>query len=439
MRVLWYTNILMPDACSYIGRPAPRGSGWWMSALLEQLKTRRDIELAVVSQGGLHDCHFKANGIEYFVVRTPWRTGLLNRLGSYKDVSPIKSQIRKYASLVNEWNPQIVHVHGTESGFGLIKAWGLTDKPVAVSIQGLMAPYSGKAYGDLHPVQLHGRLRTAIGFDPLCARRWKSFLERTPYEEAIVRSADMILGRTLWDKAWAWAYRPDVRYRHVDELMRPHFHQAPPWSLAHCKRHQIFCTSACQPLKGLHVLIEALHRLRGVYPDVTLKVAGDGFVPRPDNDYARFVLGLIRKWDMDEAITFMGMLDAPAIVEQLQQAHCYVTPSFIENSCNALQEAMLVGTPSVATLSGGLLTVIDSERTGLTFPTGDPALLAWQIARIFRDERLAVRLGTEARIVAKDRHDPLRVEAQLLAAYEELARSERLPASHFEVGADVIH
>ncbi len=421
MKVLWFTNTLMPEASKYVGRPAPKGSGWWMTVLLERLKKRTDLQLAVVASAGLRDCYFAAEGVEYYVVKTPLSRGIWNRLGSYRGQLPVRSQVRKFASIVNDWNPDVVHVHGSEDSFGLIKAWSLTDKPVAVSIQGLMRPCAAKAYGDLLPTQLHGAARGAIGLGGECHRYWKGCLEKAPYEEAIIRSADMILGRTQWDHAWACAYRPDVCYRHVDELMRPEFREASNWMLEKCNRRQIFCTSGNRPLKGLHVLVEAVYRLRDVFPDIRLNVASSGFVPRPQDDYARFVLRLVRERNLEQAVTFLGVLDANELVRQLQLANCYVTPSFVENSNNALQEAMLVGVPVVATFSGGNPTIIDSERTGLTFPTGDPALLAWQISRIFRDDSLASRLGPNARSTAMERHDPLRVEEQLLSAYRELA------------------
>ncbi|HWE85521.1 MAG TPA: glycosyltransferase [Terracidiphilus sp.] len=379
------------------------------------------MELAVVASTGLRDFHFKAEGVEYFVVKTPLRRGIWNRLGSYRGLLPLKSQVSKYASIVNDWNPDVVHVHGSEGSFGLIKAWSFTDKPVAVSLQGLLAPCSSKAYGDLLPTQIHGTFRSTIGLGLECFRYWKGMLEGAPYEEAIIRSADMILGRTQFDHAWACAYRADVRYRHIDELMRPEFSLASNWSLEKCNRHQIFCTSGNRPLKGLHVLVEAVYRLRSVFPGIKLSVASAGFVPHAEDDYARFVLRLVRKRNLEQVITFLGVLDANELVKQLQRGNCYVTPSFIENSSNALQEAMLVGVPIVATYSGGIPTIIDSERTGLTFPTGDPALLAWQISRIFRDDNLASRLGSNARCTAMERHDPLRVEEQLLSAYRELA------------------
>src|ERR1035438_10643945 len=149
MKVLWFTNILLPDACRHLARPVGT-SGWWMTSLLERLKRRRDIQLAIVAEGGLRDQRFTVDGVEYFVAKTPWRRGIWNRLGSSREVVPVRSQIEKFARIVNEWKTQIIHVHGTESGsgFGLIKALGLTDKPMLVSIQGLMAPCAAKAYGD---------------------------------------------------------------------------------------------------------------------------------------------------------------------------------------------------------------------------------------------------------------------------------------------------
>jgi glycosyltransferase involved in cell wall biosynthesis len=421
MKVLWFTNILLPAACEHVGRPAPKGSGWWMTALLERLKKRGDLQLAVVASTGLRDFHFETEGVEYFVVKTPLRRGIWNRLGSYRGMLPLKSQVRKYASIVNAWDPDVVHVHGSEESFGLIKAWGFTEKPVAVSLQGVMTSYAGKAYGDLLPIQIHGRVRGTIGLGLECFRFWKGMLERARFEEIIVRSADMILGRTQFDQAWACAFRTDVCYRHVDELMRPEFSEASNWVLEKCNRRQIFCTSGNRPLKGLHVLVEAVYRLRDAFPEIKLNIASSGFVPRPEDDYARFVLRLVRERNLEQAVTFLGVLDANELVRQLQLANCYVTPSFIENSSNALQEATLVGVPIVATYSGGIPTIIDSERTGLTFPTGDPAMLAWQISRIFRDDNLASRLGSNARNTAMERHDPLRVEEQLLSAYRELA------------------
>jgi glycosyltransferase involved in cell wall biosynthesis len=410
----------MPEAGKHLGLPASGGTGWWMSVLLDRLKRRSDLKVAIVASAGWRDAHFEKDGVEYFVVKTPLRRAIWSYLGSYRDRVPIRRQLAKYASILREWKPDVVHVHGTESEFGLIKAWGLSAVPFAVSIQGLMTPYAANAFGDLLPAELHGAIRSAIGLRARCLERWKGFRMRIPYEEAILRAADTVMGRTGWDRAWACAYRQDVRYRRVDEVMRAEFYQAAPWSIESCRPRQIFTTSGCEPLKGVHVLIEAVYRLRDVFPDVCVNIAADGFLPRPQNDYARFVLDQIDRLGLANAVTFLGHLDGNAIVRQLQRAHCYAMPSFIENSSNALQEAMLVGTPSVASNAGGTTSILEDERSGLTFPASDSALLAWQVARVFKDDRLAAKLSREARFAATVRNDPVRVEAQLLSVYEEL-------------------
>ena len=393
-----------------------------MTELLAQLKKRPDLQLALATIEGFEDSHFEQDGVEYFVLKRSLLRAIQGRLGSGKAGLPSKAQVLKCAAIVKQWNPDVVHVHGTEAGYGLIKAWKLTDKPIAVSVQGLMRPCSSKAYGDLLPKDVDRLLSRLTGLGPSCLQSWRSFRERIPMEESILRSADIALGRTEWDRAWVWAISPHTSYRFVDDLMRSEFLDAAPWSPSSCRPHRILCTTGPQPMKGLHVLLEAIWRLRQVHPDVQLHVASAGFGP-VSSGYSRCIWRLIRDWGLEKAVTFLGWIDAGRMVEEMRLAHCYVTPSFNENGCNALQEAMLVGLPSVSTLVGGMLSVIESERTGLTFPAGDAALLAWKIRRIFEDDTLAMTLGTQARLVARDKHDPERVVAQVLQAYEELTNA----------------
>ena len=159
--------------------------------------------------------------------------------------------------------------------------------------------------------------------------------------------------------------------------------------------------------------------LRPTFPNVRLNIASDGFVPKPANDYARFILNLIRQWDLESTVTFLGVQNGKGLVDELRQAHCFVSPSFIENSSNALQEAMLVGIPCVTSSAGGASTIVDSERTGLTFPAGDAALLAHQMRRIFEDDDLAIRLGCNGEQAGRARNNPDKIVAEVLAAYKE--------------------
>ena len=69
MRILWFTNIAMPDVNSYFGREA-KGSGGWMGALLELLKDTPGLEIGVVTAcAHFPESRFKIAGVDYFVVK----------------------------------------------------------------------------------------------------------------------------------------------------------------------------------------------------------------------------------------------------------------------------------------------------------------------------------------------------------------------------------
>lgn len=425
MRVLWFTNTLMPDAAQEIGYPAPRGSGWWMTALLDRLKLRKDLDLAVVTAwplGGSRTRQVVAGGVTYFVVPQPAARHWLGRLGLEAGWRPSSAQLSEFARIVQQWKPDVLHVHGTEMDYGLVKARGLVSTPMAVSLQGLMAPYLPKTYGELLPQEINGALRRFLLPRPYDQKKWRWFCSRLELEEEVVCSADLILGRTDFDRAWTIAYDPRAEYRHVDEMLRLEFRAGEPWRLSECRRHSIFCTTADAPLKGLHLLLEAVYRLRRRYSDVRVSVAGGGFFPQPASAYARLIRRRIERWDLGSAVTFHGYLDAEQLAVKMREAHCFAMPSYMENSSNALQEAMLSGMPCVAAYTGGTPSIIDNNRTGLLFPLGDAAMLASKIAQVFEDDNLAQGLGERARTDAVERHAPDRIEAQVIAAYEELAR-----------------
>lgn len=61
MKVLWFTNMPMPDLAEHLGFPKLM-SGHWMSELLSALKERGELEL-----GGVKTCRLSASGIDHYV------------------------------------------------------------------------------------------------------------------------------------------------------------------------------------------------------------------------------------------------------------------------------------------------------------------------------------------------------------------------------------
>jgi len=82
-----------------------------------------------------------------------------------------------------------------------------------------------------------------------------------------------------------------------------------------------------------------------------------------------------------------------------------------------LLEAMAVGTPVVATRTGGIPATVQDGLTGLLVPPRDPRRLAAAIDRILGDEGLAGAMATAGRATASD-HGIGALADATLAAYE---------------------
>ena len=105
---------------------------------------------------------------------------------------------------------------------------------------------------------------------------------------------------------------------------------------------------------------------------------------------------------------------------QLESADLFCLPSACENSPNSLGEAMLTGTPCVATFVGGVPSVLDNGKEGILVPSNDPAMMASAIDRLFMDGALARGFANEAYQSAVVRYSPTRVVTQLFNAYNEV-------------------
>src|SRR5581483_7695611 len=129
--------------------------------------------------------------------------------------------------------------------------------------------------------------------------------------------------------------------------------------------------------KSLDLGIEAARRAR-----VALLVAGDG----PDRA-ALEALGHAR---------FLGPLPRPRVLELFRAADASLLSSSWENFPHTVVEALAVGTPVIATRTGGVAEVVRDGENGLVVEPGDPAALTAAIERFFADGDLAARLRANA-------------------------------------------
>jgi glycosyltransferase involved in cell wall biosynthesis len=409
MRILHFMNIpLSIDEIRSEGKGI-NTSGGWMAALLGLMLKSTDHSFACVAFGRTkkvlesHD-----DRIDCFVVPG-------DIIGNSMDKT-----LYACRELVGQWKPDLIHIHGTEALYGLLTARGMVEVPSVISLQGLIGPYSewyhffgNSRFMDI--VRMHRWRDIPAMRGPLGG--FRSMQKMAKREREIITGNKFFMGRTGWDRAYVTALNPGARYHHGGELLREAFWQK-RWNIAQARRHRIVFTNASHPRKGTETLLGAIKLLQPLFPDIQVAIAGD--ISRRSG-YGKYLHKRIS--ELGHAVIVLGPLSAEKMVEELANSHVFVSPSFIDNSPNAVCEAQLLGMPVISTYTGGVPSLIEDGRTGLFFPTGDAPMLAAKLRGLFEDDSLAVRLGRQAREVSMERHDPDTVVRGILAVYDDIVKN----------------
>lgn len=153
-------------------------------------------------------------------------------------------------------------------------------------------------------------------------------------------------------------------------------------------RHRVVTVARFRPEKAHEVLLAAISRLRGDWPDVEVWLAGDG--PREPA-----LRALAHELKIADAVRFLGHRDD--VPELLAQCDVFVLPSRIEAAPNAVLEAMASGLPVIASRVGGVPEAITHGVNGILVHPDDPDALAGALGSLFADPSSAERIGRAGR------------------------------------------
>lgn len=174
-----------------------------------------------------------------------------------------------------------------------------------------------------------------------------------------------------------------------------------------CPVRTVITVANLRPEKSHETLIGAASLLAADFPAVQFQIVGDG--PRRAELEA-----VVRARGLERTVAFLGHReDVPQL---LAAADVFVLPSVSEAFPNGAIEAMAAGLPVVASSVGGLLDLIEPERTGLLVAPGDPQALAQALRRLFTNRSLARQLGQSARAQVQQRYSFER----MVTSFEEL-------------------
>lgn len=417
MRVLWISNVIFPDACKHLGIEAPYGGGWMYSCAKALLKESGEIQLGVISfYKASNLLSFKEKNIQYYLI-------------PLKDDKKYDKSIENYyIKIKQEFQPDIIHIHGSEYPHSLayIKACG--NQNVIVSIQGMVSIYSQYYLGNINYkcIKKYRTLRDLIRKDSLLDQQ-KEMRKRGEYEKTLISNIKYVIGRTTWDYSCSWAINPTLRYFKCNETLRSTFYKR-EWHYDTCEPFRIFLSQAHYPIKGLQQVIQALPMVLRKFPKTKVYIAGNNFISKSRlrrNGFANYIKHLMQKNQVTDKFIFLGNLSEEEMAEQFIKANVFICPSAIENSPNSIGEAQLIGTPTVASYVGGTMDMITDNIDGYLYRYEEINLLSLRICNIFEEKELATRISIKARETAHKRHNPQTNVNKLLSIYHEILNLEK--------------
>ncbi len=142
--------------------------------------------------------------------------------------------------------------------------------------------------------------------------------------------------------------------------------------------------------KGLNYLIEALATLLPKYPELRLKIMGDGSA-RPALE------ALVEEKGLQNNVTFLGRIPREETAPYYQEASLFVLPSLNEGMSNAMLEALASGLPIIATPTGGTAELVTEGKNGVVVPEKSVEALAQAIETFLKNRDLVTEYGAESR------------------------------------------
>jgi glycosyltransferase involved in cell wall biosynthesis len=396
MKIAWLANYDV-DLLSPPLLIAERGYGHassWITNLSNALSSIDSIELHVITLNPYipFTQEFKKDGLFFHVIKSgiPFLARGFPYYFPFDILTVYWLERRKIAQIIRSLSPDLLHVHGTESAYG-VAACGIKI-PNLVSIQGIMTALSEVS---------------------------KSFCYRLQsiLEKKVIHTTSYFGCRTDFDRKFVTELNKNATIFQLNEAINPVYFLN-KWE--DNGRHDIVFVGSIIKRKGVEELIEALAIILNKFPDSTLHLIGGHATP----SYLSFLQEKCYELNIEKNVVFMGVKNALQIRNILLNSDVFVLPSHNENSPNSLAEAMVLGMPVVATQVGGIPSMVEHGVNGILCKSRNAHALAAAISGLFSDRGYMMELGNNSRQLAIQRHNPEQVAEKTISAYNTILNLE---------------
>ena len=349
--------------------------------LSQALAKRTDIDLI-----GVRIAKDKEDACEVSKYGWPMVDLQLGRLGL---ITLYRRQQTQLGELISHFRPDIVH--GQES-----------------DIAGFLAVRSGLPA----VVTVHGLLGECAKFQTNRVTRLRAILAAKLTERSTIRASENLIVISPYVTRY---YEKDIhgRTHHVPNAVSSSFFAV----ARRPERGRFLYAGRIANGKGILDLLQSV----ALCGDQVERLVLAGATPDPAYEFA--VRQEVERLKLGPRVTFAGLLDEKALLDEISRASALVLPSYQETAPMVVQEAMAAGLAVIATTVGGICDQVENGATGLLFKPADVDGLAGLLARICEDPALCQRLGAAAKAVAERRYRADAVASATAAVYRSMRTS----------------
>lgn len=419
MKIMWIVNSLLgPLSEKLIGQAA---NGVWMDAMLEKYKNSSEHNLTVATTYWVKEkVSIEEAGIVYCAL---------------PDTPPIlynenkNSNIAVWKQLVDEVKPDIIQVWGTEFTHGLCALRIAKDIPSVIYMQGYLESIARHYFAGITEKELNRSvtIRDIIKRDTIKRQRNK-YIQSAVKEKEMFMLAQNIICENNWCENGVKMKVPGIDVYKCPLSIGSVFSKY-NWDIDTAGKHSIICNASGYSIKGLHMLLRAVALLKNKYPDIKVYVPGSkvvsdgsikGFLRK--RGYSNYLEKLIDKLEVKDNIVWLGNLSQEELAEQYTKHRVFVLCSSIENHSSSLKEAMIVGTPSIASQVGGVPEYVTHAENGLLFRFEEYDILASYIDRLFVDDELCKNLSVNGKKSMSNLHSEQDIYIRIHEIYRQIIK-----------------
>ncbi|MBD3589411.1 glycosyltransferase [Bacteroides sp. GM023] len=398
MKILWITNILFEHHCTMVGLDASKVTGGsWLNAAYVASLSNSDIQLHIATSGNNKEIlQSERDGNVFYIIPGGGTCGY--------DVES-EANFKQWQKLRFRVNPDAVIIWGTETRFAYVAMKAMGGIPMAIYMQGVIESIYNHYFEGLPEKYQNATFRDIV--DKLNRKSsYRTFQSQVSLERGMFRMATGVIVENDWCEDMCKSVNPNLKVFRNNLPIREVF-KSKEWSLENMELQSIFTNAGGYPIKGHHILFQALGLVKERFPEFKCYVPGPKLCAfdsiKRQTGYTKMLKELILAYGLSENIIYTGCLSSEEMVEYLAKCNVYVMPSIMENHSSSLIEAMMVGTPSISSLVGGTASLVRHKENAILYNSLDVYSLAGNIIRIFEDNMLAKKLSKNALMIRKDR------------------------------------